>query len=134
MRKELINMTDYIVIIGIISILIFSLLCLVWILGWSFSKDGLRIKFKQFISMYRMAPEKWRLYEDGTVAYKKSEYSLQCFYFSPTDYLRYFVFLKGRHKRKIEQQWLEIAKLWQNDIGKFQEDYVKELQNKIKEF
>ena len=133
MRKELINMS-YIIIVIVFSILIFSLLCVVWFMGWSFSKDGLKIKFKQFISMYEIAPEKWRLYEDGTVAYKKTEYSLQCFYFSPTDYLRYFVFLKGRHKRKIEQQWLEIAKLWQNDIGKFQEDYVKELQNKIKEF
>ena len=126
-------MTDYIVIIGIISILIFSLLCFFWILSWSISKDGLKIKFKQFISMYEIAPEKWYLYEDGTVAYEKSKYSLQYFYFSPIDYLRYFVFLKGRHKRKIEQQWLEIAKLWQNDIGKFQEDYVKELKNKIKE-
>ena len=125
-------MIDCIVIISIISILIF-LFCAVWIIGWSISKDGLKIKFKQFISMYEIAPEKWHLYEDGTVAYEKSKYSLQCFYFSPIDYLRYFVFLKGRHKRKIEQQWLEIAKLWQNDIGKFQEDYVKELKNKIKE-
>lgn len=126
-------MIDCIVIISIISILIFSCFCFVWILGWSISKDGLKIKFKQFISMYKIAPEKWHLYEDGTVSYEKSKYSLQYFYFSPIDYLRYFAFLKGRHKRKTEQQWLEIAKKWQNDIGEFQESYIKELQNKIKE-
>lgn len=117
----------------IISILIFSLLCMVWIIGWSISKEGLKIKFKQFISMYQMAPEKWYLYDDGTVSYEKSKYSLQYFYFSPIDYLRYFAFLKGRHKRKTEQQWLEIVKMWQNDIGEFQESYIKELQNKIKD-
>lgn len=126
-------MNSCIIIISVISILIFFCLCAVWIISWSISKEGLKIKFKQFISMYKIAPEKWSLCDDGTVAYEKSKYSIQWFYFSPIDYLRYYAFLKGRHKRKIEQQWLEIAKMWQNDIGEFQNGYIKELQNKIKD-
>lgn len=46
MRKELINMANCIIIISVISIVIFSLFCVVWIIGWSISKDGLKIKFK----------------------------------------------------------------------------------------
>ena len=127
-------MSNCIVIVSGISIAASIVLCVFWFIGWSISSgEGLKIKFKQFISMYSMAPKKWHLYDDGTVSYEKTKYSVQWFHFSPIGYLRYFVFLKGRHKRKIEQQWLEIAKMWQNDINKFQESYIKELQNKIKE-
>ena len=73
------------IIVSVISILILLVFCAVWIFSWSISKDGLKIKFKQFISMYKIAPEKWHLYEDGTVSYEKSKYSLQYFYFSPID-------------------------------------------------
>lgn len=126
-------MVNCIIIISILIFFLFCMFCMVWIIGWSISKEGLKIKFKQFISMYQMAPGKWYLYDDGTVSYEKSKYSIQYFYFSPIDYLRYFAFLKGRHKRKTEQQWLEIVKMWQNDIGEFQNGYIKELQNKIKD-
>ncbi len=128
-------MNNYIIIVIVFSILIFSCLCAIWIISWSFSKidGGFKIRFEQFISMYRIAPEKWNLYHDGSVSYQKSKYSIQMFHFSPIDYLRFLIFLKERDKRKEEQQWLEMAKMWQNDIGKFQESYIKELQNKIKE-
>lgn len=120
------------------------LFCLLWLLSWWNSKimtNGLRIKFKQFLTMYRIDPNRWRLDNDGSVLYEKyyaNERALhQWFYFSPIGFLRYKLFYKEKDKKKKkiknDNRWEKIINSWQEDIDKYREKYTKELKDKIKE-
>lgn len=114
--------------------------CVFWFINWWNSKPtyGLKIKFKQFLAMYKIEPNRWTLDRDGTVCYDKcTEYLHQWFYFSPIDYLRYKSFYRGRKKYKqklnSDAKWEKIIISWQKDIDKYKEKYTKELQYKIEE-
>lgn len=114
--------------------------CLLWPLTWSDSRSSnyLKIKFKQFLIMYRINPDKWWLYEGGIVVYEDdAENIYQQFYFSPIDFLRYKFFYKKKKKSKkksnADSKWEKVVISWQKDINDYREKYTEELQNKIKE-
>ena len=112
--------------------------CLFWFLSWSSSKapDYLKIKFKHFLTMYRINPNQWELYWD-TVLYENYKEDIhQWFYFSFIDFLRYKLFYKKKKKNKqkinADKKWEKVIISWQKDINNYQEKYTKELQSKIK--
>lgn len=115
--------------------------CSFWLLTWSDSRSSsyLKIKFKQFLTMYRINPDKWWLYEDGHVVYEDDAKNIyQQFYFSPIDFLRYMFLYKKKKKSKKknnnDKKWEKVIISWQKDINDYREKYTEELQNKIKEF
>ena len=117
------------------------LCCSFWLLTWSDSRSSscLKIKFKQFLTMYRINPDKWWLYENGNVIYEDDAKNIyQQFYFSPIDFLRYEFFYKKKKKSKkksnVDSKWEKVIISWQKDINDYREKYTEELQNKIKEF
>lgn len=114
--------------------------CFFWLLVWNDSRSSnyLKIKFKQFLTMYRINPDKWWLYEGGIVIYEDdAENIYQQFYFSPIDFLRYKFFYKKKKKSKkksnADSKWEKVVISWQKDINDYREKYTEELQNKIKE-
>ena len=128
-------------ILGCFTAAIF-VFCIICFSNWYGSKlaNGLKIKFNQFLTMYRIDPNRWILDRDGTVLYEKycANEIHQWFYFSPIDYLRYkhFYRKKDKEKKKLksDNKWEKVIISWQEDIDKYKEKYTKELQNKIKEF
>ena len=115
------------ILIGFFPVVLF------WFLAWNDSRSSsyLKIKFKQFLTMYRINPNKWWLSEDGNVIYEDyAENIYQNFYFSPIDFLRYEFF----YKKKKKSKWEKVIISWQKDINDYREKYTEELQNKIKEF
>lgn len=120
------------------------LFCIFWFADWYNSKmiNGLKIKFNQFLTMYRIDPNHWTLDRDGTVLYEKYYTDErndihQWFYFSPIGYLRYKHFYRKKDKKKkklkSDNRWEKVITSWQEDINKYKEKYTKELQDKIKE-
>lgn len=117
------------------------LFCFIWFFNWWDSKvvDGLRIKFKQFLTMYRIDPNRWTLDRDGSVLYEKyiGNEIHQWFYFSPIGFLRYKLFYREKDKKKkkvkSDNRWEKVITSWQEDIDKYREKYAKELKDKIKE-
>lgn len=101
--------------------------------------NGLRIKFRQFLTMYRIDPSRWILDRDGSVLYEKciGNEIHQWFYFSPIGFLRYKLFYKEKDKKKkkikTDNRWEKVVISWQEDIDKYREKYTKELKDKIKE-
>lgn len=115
--------------------------CFFWLLAWNDSRSSnyLKIKFKQFLAMYRINPDKWWLCDGGNVTYEDdAENIYQHFYFSPIDFLRYEFFYKKKKKSKKknnnDKKWEKVIISWQKDINDYREKYTEELQNKIKEF
>ena len=128
---------------ALLTLIIFATFfgCLFWLLTWNDSRSSsyLKIKFKQFLTMYRISPDKWYLYEGGIIIYEDdAENIYQQFYFSPIDFLRYNFFYKKKKKSKkknnVDKKWEKVIISWQKDINDYREKYTKELQNKIKEF
>lgn len=128
---------------ALLTLIIFATFsgCLFWLLTWSDSRSSscLKIKFKQFLTMYRINPDKWWLYENGNVIYEDdAENIYQQFYFSPIDFLRYEFFYKKKKKSKkksnADSKWEKVVISWQKDINDYRKKYTEELQNKIKEF
>lgn len=114
--------------------------CFFWLLAWNDSRSSnyLKIKFKQFLTMYRINPNKWWLSGGGNVTYEDDvENIYQHFYFSPIDFLRYEFFYKKKKKSKkksnTDSKWEKVVISWQKDINDYREKYTEELQNKIKE-
>lgn len=114
--------------------------CFFWLLAWNDSRSSnyLKIKFKQFLTMYRINPNKWWLSGSGNVTYEDdAENIYQHFYFSPIDFLRYEFFYKKKKKSKkksnTDSKWEKVVISWQKDINDYREKYTEELQNKIKE-
>lgn len=114
--------------------------CFFWLLAWNDSRSSnyLKIKFKQFLTMYRINPNKWWLSGGGNVTYEDDvENIYQYFYFSPIDFLRYEFFYKKKKKSKkksnTDSKWEKVVISWQKDINDYREKYTEELQNKIKE-
>lgn len=123
----------------IVAIILF---CYIWFFSWWDSEivNGLRIKFKQFLTMYRIDPNRWILNNDGSVLYEKwvgNEKIHQWFYFSPIGFLRYKLFYrekdKNKKKVKADKRWEKVITSWQEDIDKYREKYTKELKDKIEE-
>lgn len=123
---------------------VFLFCCVIWFANWHDSKmaNGLKIKFNQFLTMYRIDPNHWTLDRDGTILYEKYYTDErndihQWFYFSPIGYLRYKHFYRKKDKKKkklkSDNRWEKVITSWQEDINKYKEKYTKELQDKIKE-
>lgn len=128
--------------IALLTLTVFAVFsgCIFWLLTWSDSRSSsyLKIKFKQFLTMYRINPDKWWLQWDGSVIYEDdAENIYQQFYFSPIDFLRYKFFYKKKKKSKKknnnDKKWEKVVISWQKDINDYREKYTEELQNKIKE-
>lgn len=121
-------------LIMILAILV--LLVLLYIVAWYGAHDFdkiLKITYKQFISMYAINPNSWKLVDDYTVQYTypscRSMPKAQWFYFGPIDTLKYQHFCRVK-KAQIPK---EILKAFQKDIDNYKEQYSKDLEKKVKE-
>lgn len=128
--------------IGIITIVaIVHLICL--LNEWSSTKNWadnytVFISFKQFKSLYSIAPKKWdlkdtyvvyKIYKPGFVEYYS--YTKDCIFKHFFDYIQYLTFL-DKHKKKqkgnIQNESLaEALKAWQNDINEYRQKSLEEL-------
>ena len=124
------------IVLGILLIIILGILVLVYIFYWTDAHDSsymLKITYKQFISMYAINPNSWKLVDNYTVKYTysgcKSMSKIQWFYFGLIDTLKY------RHFCCVEKAQIpkEILKAFQKDIDNYKEQYNKDLEKKVKE-
>ena len=131
--------TAFIVLTTIIAIL--YLVCL--LIGYFVAKDvrvnehTILISFKQFKTLYPIAPDKWEL-EDTYVIYKINKPGIKyhtptktCFFKHFIDYIQYEIFLK-RYKKEQEENirnnsLVEILVAWQKDIDEYRQKSLEEL-------
>lgn len=123
----------------IVGVLIF-LSCLLddWhrIKAWA-DKYAVFISFKQFKSLYPIAPDKWdlkdcyaiyKIYKPGVEYYC---YAKDCIFKHFFDYIQYLVFLNKREKKQKEkirdESLAEVLKAWQNDINEYRQKSLEEL-------
>lgn len=129
--------------IFIVLITIIAILCLICLVisyfvnkDWVVDEHTIFISFKQFKSLYPIAPDKWEL-EDAHVIYKinKSESNhistKTCFFKHFTDYIQYMIFLK-QHKKEYKENirnnsLAEILVAWQKDINEYRQKSLEEL-------
>lgn len=90
-------------------------------------KDGCtaKLKFKQFLSLYSVAPEKWTL-NMSTVRYRQDPtetFEYTDYYFSVLDTIRYDIFVETMNKNNTDAQNrkdLEKAiQCWNRDIREY---------------
>lgn len=96
------------------------------------------ISFRQFKSLYLIAPEKWdlkdtyvvyKIYKPGVVEY--FSYTKDCIFKHFFDYIQYLTFL-DKHKKKQkentrDESLAEVLKAWQNDINEYRQKSLEEL-------
>lgn len=128
--------------VGLITIVaIIHLICL--LNEWSSTKNWadnytVFISFKQFKSLYSIAPDKWdlkdtyviyKIYKPGVVEYYS--YVKDCIFNHFFDYIQYLTFL-DKHKKKQkenirDENLAEVLKAWQNDINEYRQKSLEEL-------
>lgn len=105
--------------------------------AWA-DKYAVFISFKQFKSLYPIAPDKWdlkdcyaiyKIYKPGVVEYYC--YTKDCIFKHFFDYIQYLAFL-DRHKKKQkenirDESLAEVLKAWQNDINEYRQKSLEEL-------
>jgi len=84
-----------------------------------------KLKFKQFLSLYSVAPEKWIL-KASTVRYRpdpEEVFEYTDYYFSVLDTIRYDIFVETMNRNNIDAQNrknLEKAiQFWKHDIREY---------------
>lgn len=105
--------------------------------AWA-DKYAVFISFKQFKSLYSIAPDKWdlrddyaiyKIYKPGVVEYYS--YAKDCIFKHFFDYIQYLTFLdkhKKKQKENIRDESLaEVLKAWQNDINEYRQKSLEEL-------
>lgn len=128
----------------IVLIIIIVILCLVGLLtGYFIAKDvwvdenTIFISFKQFKSLYQIAPDKWRL-EDTYVVYRIDKPGIKyhkitenCFFKHFIDYIQYKIFLnkyKKEREEHIRNNNLVVTLVaWQRDIDEYRQKSLEEL-------
>lgn len=62
------------IVLAILTVVIF-VSCVSWFIDWWDNKPtyGLKIKFRQFLAMYKIDPNCWVLDRDGTVCYENRQ-------------------------------------------------------------
>lgn len=127
-----------------IVLTIIAILYLVSLLiGYFIAKDvwvdehTILISFKQFKSLYPIAPDKWDL-QDTYVIYqlykpgiKYHKITKNCFFKHFIDYIQYEIFLKRYKKEQKENirnnSLVETLVAWQRDIDEYRQKSLEEL-------
>lgn len=127
-----------------IVLTIIAILYLVSLLiGYFIAKDvwvdenTILISFKQFKSLYSIAPDKWRL-EDTYVVYRINKPGIKyhkitenCFFKHFIDYIQYEIFLKKYKKEREEHirnnNLVVTLVAWQRDIDEYRQKGLEEL-------
>ena len=131
------------VIVGIVVLITLTSLCVVLLTKWLSRKSfwTSRIKFEQWLDLYYLNPEEWRLedtpnryiyrsrrvygsgYESGYWAYVN---------FSFFDYLRYQLWKRGAERRennsKRDKRLKDVLKLAQSDIERLKAQADREME------
>ncbi len=131
----------FIMVIMIIAILLVSL-----VISYFVAKDfwvdehTILISFKQFKSLYPIAPDKWRL-ENDYITYQIYKPGITyhpivktCFFKHFTGYIQYIIFLKQHRKERKEtirnNSLAETLVAWQKDIDEYRQKSLEELKAK----
>lgn len=130
---------SFIMIIIIIVILYLVGLVISYFIAKDFLVDEhtILISFKQFKSLYPMAPDKWHL-EDNYIVYQFYKPGIKyypttktCFLKHFIDYIQYIIFLKQyrkKRKKSIRNNSLtETLVAWQKDINEYRQKSLEEL-------
>lgn len=98
------------------------------------------ISFKQFKTLYPIAPDKWRL-ENDYVTYQIYKPGITyhpiaktCFFKHLIDYIQYIIFLRQHRKERKESirnnSLAETLVAWQKDIDEYRQKSLEELKAK----
>ena len=124
----------------IIKLYIISiLLCiLLFTFGWpmltnNYEEKNRKIKFSSFLSLYKIAPDKWSLNKDSVTYTTWDNYCRnEKFGFNLIDQIRYRIFarkVKNERKRKADVKKMEfLIRNWQDDIDNYKEHVRRELE------
>lgn len=104
--------------------------------AWA-DKYAVFISFKQFKSLYPIAPDKWdlkdcyatyKIYKPGVEYYCNTK---DCIFKHFFDYIQYLIFLKQHRKERKESirnnSLAETLAAWQNDINEYRQKSLEEL-------
>lgn len=101
------------------------------------SGDYPKITFKQFITIYKIAPYNWMLY-DNYVRYNVRRYTIKTIEFATIlDCLKYKHWRKNKIKNDKKEanakDILEMAQCWQEDIDKARKENIEHLKELMRE-
>ena len=101
------------------------------------SGDYPKITFKQFITIYKIAPYNWILY-DNHVSYNVRRRTIKTIEFATIlDCLKYKHWCKNKFKNDKKEanakDILEMAQCWQEDIDKARKENIEHLKELMKE-
>ena len=119
-------------IISIILCLLLLLFC--WpMLTNNYEEKNRKIKFSSFLSLYKIAPDKWSLNNDSVTYTTWDNYCRnEKFGFNLIDQIRYRIFarkVKNERKRKADVKKMEfLIRNWQEDIDNYKEYVSRELE------
>lgn len=129
----------FIVVVMILAILYLVGLVISYFISKYFLVDEhtILISFKQFKSLYLIAPDKWHL-EDNYITYQIYKPGIKyhpiikiCFFKHFIDYIQYIIFLKQYRKERKENiqnsSLVEILAAWQKDINGYRQKSLEEL-------
>lgn len=131
----------FIMVIIIIAILLVSLVISYFVSKYFLvDEHTILISFKQFKSLYPIAPDKWHL-EDNYITYQIYKPGIKyhpiikiCFFKHFIDYIQYIIFLKQYRKERKENiqnsSLVEILADWQKNINGYHQKSVEELKAK----
>lgn len=139
-------MITFFIIAFIIVIIIIAILLVNLVISYFASKyflvdeHTILISFKQFKSLYPIAPDKWHL-EDNYITYQIYKPGIKyhpiiktCFFKHFIDYIQYIIFLKQYRKERKENiqnsSLVEILAAWQKDINGYRQKSLEELKTK----
>ena len=98
-----------------------------------YEEKNRKIKFSSFLSLYKIAPDKWYL-NNNSVTYSTwdNHYTMDEFGFNLIDQIRYRIFarkVKNERKRKADMKKMEfLIRNWQEDIDNYKEHVRRELE------
>lgn len=102
-----------------------------------------KIKFKQFLKFYNINPDNWEhcktTYNSSSNCIKYTNYSKGYsfkFRFGFIDYLHFLLFKKKKEKKQKEEkeanEELRFIRCVQDDIKRYEEKYLKHLEDKVR--